>query len=147
MKKHLTFRNSLNIMILWNSKSEVMKCLHAQGGQKRKTQSHTTSKSGLMMKRQKGSMNIAKSTELHGPRQSGRGFICFWHKKNKETPGLESLATFPECFLSQTLAGVVQIFYYTPRKRSTVTFNWGDSYTCEQRYNWTPLWAAHSDSL
>lgn len=67
-------------MILWNSKSEVIACLHEQDGQKQKTLNQMISKSGLMTKRHRSLMNIAKPTELHGPKQYAEEYTCFWYR-------------------------------------------------------------------
>ena len=67
-------------MILWNSKSEVITCLHEQDGQKQKTLNQMISKLDLMIKRHRSLMNIARPTELHGPKQYAEGYICFWYR-------------------------------------------------------------------
>lgn len=82
----LTYWNSNIIMILWNSKSEVIKCLHGQGDQKQKIRSQMISKSGLMMNPKKGLMNIARPTTLHGRRQYGAEYICFWRRNKNIGP-------------------------------------------------------------
>lgn len=86
MKSLLTYWNSNIIMILWNSKSEVIKCLHEQGDQKQKIQSQMISKSGLMMKPQKGLMNIVRLIALHGRRQYDAEYICFWLRNKNIGP-------------------------------------------------------------
>ena len=80
MKNALTYWNSNIIMILWNSKSEVIACLHEQDDQKQKTLNQMISKSDLMIKRHRSLMNIAKPTELHEPKQYAEGYICFWYR-------------------------------------------------------------------
>ena len=90
MKNHLTFWNSSIIINLWNSKSEVIGCLHEQEGQKQKTPNQTTSKLGLMMKQQRGLINIAKPTRLRGPKQYG-GEYTFFCAKNKNIGSLTEL--------------------------------------------------------
>ena len=80
MKNALTYWNSNIIMILWNSKSEVITCLHEQDDQKQKTLNQTISKSGLMTKRRRSLMNIVKLTKSHEPKQYAEGYICFWYR-------------------------------------------------------------------
>lgn len=69
-------------MILWNSKSEVIKCLHGQDGQKQKIPSQQISKLELMMIHQRDLMNIAKPIVSHGRKQSDEEYIYFW-RRNK----------------------------------------------------------------
>lgn len=87
MKNCLTFWNSNSIISLWNSKSEVIGCLHEQDGQKQKTPNQTTSKLGSMMKRQRGLMNIARLRRLQGPKQYG-GEYTFFCARNKNIGSL-----------------------------------------------------------
>ena len=68
MKNRLTFRNPNSIINLWNSKSEVIQCLHEQADQKQKTQNQMTSKLGSMMKQRRDLMNTANPMLLHGRR-------------------------------------------------------------------------------
>ena len=86
MKILLTYWNSNIIMILWNSKSEVIKCLHEQGDQKQITRSQPILKLGLMMKPQRGLMNIARPTALHGRRRYGGEYTCFWRRNKNIGP-------------------------------------------------------------
>ena len=76
-------------------KSEVIKCLHGQGDQKQKIRSQMISKSGLMMNPKKGLMNIARPTTLHGRRQYGAEYICFW-RRNKNIGHCSILRTDSE---------------------------------------------------
>lgn len=92
--KDLTFRNSNSIMILWNSKSEVIKCLHAQVAPKQRIQNQTTLKSGWMIKQPNGLTSIARPTELPAPKLYDKAYTYFWGKKNKRVAG-DSLATDP----------------------------------------------------
>lgn len=67
-------------MALWNSKSEVIACLHEPDDQKQKTPNQMISKSGLMNKRHRSLMNIVKLTKSHGPKQYAEEYTCFWYR-------------------------------------------------------------------
>lgn len=82
-KLGLTYWNSNIIMTLWNSKSEVITCLHGQDDRKQKTQSQQTLKLELMILHQKGLTNIARPTASRGRKQSDGESICFCPRKNK----------------------------------------------------------------
>ena len=87
MKKPLTFWNSINIISLWNSKSEVIKCLHGQGVPKARIQSQMILRSGLTPKPQRDLTSIARLIILQGRRQFDKEYTCFW-RKNKNIGSL-----------------------------------------------------------
>lgn len=87
MKKPLTFWNSINIISLWNSKSEVIKCLHGQGAPKARIQSQMILRSGLTPKPQRDLTSIARLIRLQGRRQFDKEYTCFW-RKNKNIGSL-----------------------------------------------------------
>ena len=78
-------------MTLWNSKSEVIACLHEPDGQKQKTLNQMISKSGLMTKRRRSLMNIVKLTKSHELKQYAEEYTCFWYR-NKNIGSLLYLA-------------------------------------------------------
>lgn len=122
MKNCLTFWNSNIIMNLWNSESEVIRCLHERDGQKQKTRNQTISKLDLMTKPQRDSMNIARPIRLHGQKQYDREYTCFWHQNKNIGPLLYLGGRTVNRYSPDPCGSGVNLFYYTPRKRSTMIF-------------------------
>lgn len=82
-KTLLTFWVPIIIISLWNSKSEVIRCLHEPEGRKRTIPKGMMWKFDWTMKQQNALMNIAPSMVLHGQKLFGKGLIYFWHKKSE----------------------------------------------------------------
>lgn len=112
----LTFWNSNNITTLWNSKSEVIKCLHGQGGQKQRIRSQVISRSELMIKPQRGLMNIAKPIALHGRRQYAAEYIYFWRKNKNIGPLLYLGGQTVNRYIPDLCGSGINILLYLPQK-------------------------------
>ena len=91
------------------TESEVMKCHHAQGGQRWRTRRTSGIVFALTQKQSDDCKSIAKLTRLQKERQYVRGYICFW-RKNRNIGTLAVLADRQRTDIAPNTQGLLYPF-------------------------------------